>query len=141
MQSLLESERQKASRADQGADSIESLLLLIWRHLLYYANDARNGQEPVRADTLSSSLGTFTASQLEGAKSISGVATGRLLERVAGALRGTLERMDALDVHPDLVPSKKGQGQQYYQMLVRRMKELTAGLLGEVRTEEDISEI
>ncbi|EIW73176.1 hypothetical protein M231_07444 [Tremella mesenterica] len=117
-----------ASRSHLYFNSIESLLLLVWRHLLYYANDARGAPEQVRPDNLSLSLGSF-AGQMN--SSVGGAATGRVLERVAGTLRGTLERLDYVEVHSDLVRGKTGRGDAYFGMLVRRLRELTAGLLGE----------
>ncbi|WVW81644.1 hypothetical protein I302_103639 [Kwoniella bestiolae CBS 10118] len=113
---------------------IESLLLLIWRHLLFYANDARGALEPVRPNNLSASLGTFVSSQAQLEASRSGAGTVRMLERVAGSLKGTLVRLDDMEVNLELrrlATSSSGKGNDaYYGMLVRRLKELTAGLTG-----------
>ncbi|WVQ79550.1 hypothetical protein IAT38_001649 [Cryptococcus sp. DSM 104549] len=116
---------------------IESLLLLIWRHLLFYANDSRGSLEPVRPDNLSASLGSFMASQANMEASRSSAGTMRMLERVAASLKGTLERLDDLDVSIDLRSANTGgNGDAYYGMLVRRLKELTAGLSGAVAEQE-----
>jgi nuclear pore complex protein Nup205 len=72
---------------------IESVLLLVWRHLLFYA---RGAQEHVRPGDLAASLGAFSGSQLDASRSKAG--TIRVLERIAGGLRGTLERLDDIDV-------------------------------------------
>ncbi|WVQ93947.1 hypothetical protein IAU59_001025 [Kwoniella sp. CBS 9459] len=111
---------------------IESLLLLIWRHLLFYANDARgNLLDPVRPNNLSASLGTFATSQAQLEASRSGAGTIRMLERVAGSLKGTLVRLDDMEVNLELRRSAmSARGDAYYSMLVRRLKELTAGLSG-----------
>lgn len=77
-------------------DMIESVLLLVWRHLLFYANDARGAQEHVRPGDLAASLGAFSSSQLDASRSK--VGTIRVLERIAGGLRGTLEQLDDVDV-------------------------------------------
>lgn len=79
---------------------IESVLLLVWRHLLFYANDARGSQEPVRPGDLAASLGAFSTSQLDLSRSKAG--TIRVLERVAGGLRGTLERLDDVEIVSNL---------------------------------------
>jgi hypothetical protein len=76
-------------------DMIESILLLIWRHLLFYANDARGAQEHVRPGDLAASLGAFSSSQVDASRSKAG--TVRVLERIAGGLRGSLERLDDVD--------------------------------------------
>lgn len=81
------------------SDMIESILLLVWRHLLFYANDARGAQEHVRPGDLAASLGAFSNSQLDASRSKAG--TVRVLERIAGGLRGTLERLDDVDVVSD----------------------------------------
>ncbi|OCF43796.1 nuclear pore complex protein Nup205 [Kwoniella heveanensis CBS 569] len=111
---------------------IESLLLLIWRHLLFYANDARgNLLDPVRPNNLSASLGSFATSQAQLEASRSGAGTIRMLERVAGSLKGTLVRLDDMEVNLELRRSAtNAKGDAYYGMLVRRLKELTAGLSG-----------
>ena len=72
-------------------DMIESLLLLAWRHLLFFANDARGNT--VRPNTISLSL---IGSQLEGSRL--GVNAARSLERIAAGLRGVLERLGGLSV-------------------------------------------
>ncbi|KAK6905036.1 hypothetical protein I203_105855 [Kwoniella mangroviensis CBS 8507] len=113
---------------------IESLLLLIWRHLLFYANDVRGAIEPVRPNNLSASLGSFVSSQAQLEASRSGAGTMRMLERVAASLKGTLVRLDDMEVNLELrrlatTTSSKG-NDAYYGMLVRRLKELTAGLTG-----------
>ncbi|WWC85669.1 uncharacterized protein L201_000535 [Kwoniella dendrophila CBS 6074] len=114
---------------------IESLLLLIWRHLLFYANDARGSLEPVRPNNLSASLGSFVNSHAQLEASRSGASTIKMLERVAASLKGTLIRLDDMEVNLELRRlatasiSNKG-GDAYYGMLVRRLKELTAGLSG-----------
>ena len=94
---------------------IESLLLLVWRHLLFYANDRRG--ETVRPGDLSvSMLSEGSRLGANGAKS---------LEKVAAGMRGVLERVD------ENVPSElKKMGDAYFGMLVRRLNELTAGLTG-----------
>ena len=69
----------------------------IWRHLLYYANDARGSSDPVKPENLSLSFGAFSASQTESVRS-SGQETVRVLEKVSSALRGTLERIEAIDI-------------------------------------------
>jgi nuclear pore complex protein Nup205 len=92
---------------------IESLLLLvgrccscqnmttltatkIWRHLLFYANDARGSSAPIKPDNLSVSLGAFASSQLDGSRS--GAGSMRTLEKVATSLREVLDRMDEVDI-------------------------------------------
>ncbi|KAI9632114.1 nucleoporin Nup186/Nup192/Nup205 [Dioszegia hungarica] len=107
---------------------IESVLLLVWRHLLFYANDARGAQEHVRPGDLAASLGAFSGSQLDASRSKAG--TVRVLERIAGGLRGTLERLDDVDVHPDL-QQRNDKGAAYHGMLIRRVGELISGLAGE----------
>nr|XP_018266519.1 nuclear pore complex protein Nup205 [Kwoniella dejecticola CBS 10117]OBR88677.1 nuclear pore complex protein Nup205 [Kwoniella dejecticola CBS 10117] len=114
---------------------IESLLLLIWRHLLFYANDARGHIEPVRPNNLSASLGSFISSQAQMEASRSGAGTIRMLERVSASLKGTLIRLDDMEINLELrrlatsTSTSKGNG-AYHDMLVRRLKELVAGLLG-----------
>ncbi|KAL7420503.1 hypothetical protein Q5752_004453 [Cryptotrichosporon argae] len=108
---------------------IESLLLLIWRHLLFYANDVRGAREPVRPDSLSLSLGAdLGKSGTAGAGAGAGmhVSAVRALERTAAALRAVLARADDLELSDEL--GRKPDA--YYGMLVRRLKELCAGLTG-----------
>ncbi|WWD22817.1 hypothetical protein CI109_107311 [Kwoniella shandongensis] len=114
---------------------IESLLLLIWRHLLFYHNDARGGLEPVRPNNLSLSLGSFASSQAQLEASRSGAGTIRILERVAAALKGTLVRLDDMEVNLEL-RRLATKSDAYYSMLVRRLKEFTAGICG-ANMEED----
>lgn len=100
-------------------DMIESLLLLIWRHLLYYTADA--GGEGVRPNTLSLSFSTagMSTSAAPGAVSL------RSLERVAASLRGVLDRLDDVDAS-----ISRAKADAYHSMLVRRLRELCAGLIG-----------
>ncbi|KAL1406935.1 hypothetical protein Q8F55_006347 [Vanrija albida] len=104
---------------------IESLLLLLWRHLLFYANDAGAGSDAsgtVRPTTMSLSFSTAGA-----ATAGPGAASLKSLERVAASLRGVLDRLDDVD-------ATIGQGRKedaYHAMLVRRLRELCAGLSGE----------
>ncbi|KLT41649.1 hypothetical protein CC85DRAFT_296954 [Cutaneotrichosporon oleaginosum] len=86
---------------------IESLLLLIWRHMMYYTADA--GGEGIRPTTLSLSFSSVGAVSM------------RALERVAASLRGVLDRLDDVDI-----TNRKGDA--YYAMLVRRLRELCGGL-------------
>ncbi|WWC66972.1 uncharacterized protein I206_100879 [Kwoniella pini CBS 10737] len=112
---------------------IESLLLLIWRHLLFYANDARGHIEPVRPNNLSASLGSFVSSRAQMEASRSGAGTIRMLEKVSASLKGTLIRLDDMEVNlklRQLATSTSRGNDAYYGMLVRRLKELVAGLLG-----------
>jgi nuclear pore complex protein Nup205 len=121
------------------AGMIESLLLLLWRHLLFYAGDARD--DSFRPDKLSASLNSVSTSRAS-----PGTAK---VERVAASLRGTLERIEESDTvsnrKHDLQASLLMRGQQpdrlhgvpgggsgnaYRRMLLRRLKELTAGLTG-----------
>ena len=76
------------ARGDRGTDlpdMIESLLLLIWRHSLFYANGSSN--EPIRPNNLSISL---TGSTVDGR---SGIGQLRPLRNMAAELRGVLERL------------------------------------------------
>jgi len=68
----------------------------IWRHLLFYANETVQSSDTVRPDNLSLSLGSFTASQKDNARSV--VGTTRSLERVAALLRGTLDRLQEVEL-------------------------------------------
>lgn len=70
-------------------DMAESILLLSWRHLLFYANDAK--ESSVRPDNLSLSLSysTMDASKSKGQAL-------RSLTNSAAELRGVLERLDDL---------------------------------------------
>ncbi|ORY22986.1 nucleoporin Nup186/Nup192/Nup205 [Naematelia encephala] len=104
---------------------IESLLLLAWRHLLYYANDTRGPTAAVRPDNISLSLTSFSASQLDASTRASGQ---RNLEKVAAALKGVLERLDEVDVSSEL---RQRGGDSHHGMLVRRLRELSSGLIGE----------
>lgn len=131
---------------------IESLLLLIWRHLLFYANDVRGSLAPIRPENLSPSLSAFAMSQqaqMEASRSNAG--TMKMLERVAAGLRGTLIRLDDMEVVSlsfgsvrillmyimqnlelrRLATGGGARGDAYYGMLVRRLKEIVAGLVGE----------
>ena len=96
---------------------IESLLLLLWRHLLFYANEAGDGA--VQPRNLSSSLAYST----QGMASTRG-ASRQTLSSVAASLGGTLDAVER-DVPEELRPG--GQG-QYHRILVRRLRELIAGL-------------
>ncbi|GMK56981.1 hypothetical protein CspeluHIS016_0308210 [Cutaneotrichosporon spelunceum] len=103
-----------ADRTSAISTMIESLLLLIWRHMMYYTADA--GGEGVRPTTLSVSFSSA------GTNSVAPGAVGmRALERVAASLRGVLDRLDDIDVanHKD---------DAYYSMLVRRLRELCGSL-------------
>lgn len=82
---------------------IEALLLLLWRHLLYYTSDSA-----VQPSTLSLnfSVGVSSTANVKG------------LQKVAASLRGVLERLD-------------DEGDAYSSMLVRRLRELCAGLVPE----------
>jgi nuclear pore complex protein Nup205 len=93
---------------------IESLLLLIWRHLMYYTADA--GGEGVRPTTLSL---TFSSAGMS--STAPGAVSVRALERIAASLRGVLDRLDDVDV-----ASRKDDA--YHAMLVRRLRELCGGL-------------
>ncbi|TXT07302.1 hypothetical protein VHUM_03472 [Vanrija humicola] len=93
---------------------IESLMLLLWRHLLFYASDAGAG-----SDASGTTAGAATAGP--------GAASLKSLERVAASLRGVLDRLEDVD-------ATVGQGRKedaYHAMLVRRLRELCAGLSGE----------
>ncbi|WVR03296.1 hypothetical protein IAU60_000287 [Kwoniella sp. DSM 27419] len=117
---------------------IESLLALVWRHMLFYANDARgNTQDHVKPNNLSASLASFGTSQAQLEASRSSAGTIRMLERVSGALKGTLVRLDDMEVSHELRRLATGaKGDAYHGMLVRRLKELTAGLLGSTSEHE-----
>ncbi|KAK4687817.1 hypothetical protein P7C73_g2307, partial [Tremellales sp. Uapishka_1] len=109
-----------STRTSMVFNMVESLLLLIWRHLLYYANDARDGKETIRPDNISVGMSVHGGN-------------GRVLERVAAGLKGVLERLQNVDLPEDLSTSRNGGKEDaYYGMLVRRLKELTAGLTGEM---------
>lgn len=129
--------------AHHPADMVESLLLLLWRHLLYYANDARGALNPVKPNTLSLSSGVFASSQSEMSRGSNSL---KLLERIAANLRGSLDRLEDVDVVGDLYLDfaatdklqhtelrRKG-SESYYAMLIRRLGELTAGLTGDFGT-------
>lgn len=123
------------ARSQMLFNMIESLLLLIWRHLLFYANDVRGSLAPIRPENLSPSLSAFAMSQqaqMEASRSNAG--TMKMLERVAAGLRGTLIRLDDMEVNLELRRLATGggaRGDAYYGMLVRRLKEIVAGLVGE----------
>ncbi|ODO07092.1 hypothetical protein I350_04461 [Cryptococcus amylolentus CBS 6273] len=131
-------------------DMIESLLLLIWRHLLFYANDARSVLAPsapqVRPDNLSISLsgsafGASRSQELEGNRQGAGIV--RMLERVGGSLSGVLLRVGDLEINPELrrlatsSSSPSIQGDAFFDMLVRRLKELVGGLVGDAPAREE----
>ncbi|ORX34973.1 nucleoporin Nup186/Nup192/Nup205 [Kockovaella imperatae] len=104
---------------------IESILLLLWRHLLFYANDARSTTDAVRADNLAISLSGSLTSGLEGSRLAQGMI--QSLVRSAASLRGVLDRLSEIDVQPEL---RKGKSEDaYFGMLMRRLKELTSGLM------------
>lgn len=79
-----------ACDADEG-DMIEAVLLLLWRHLLFFANNTNS--DPIRPDNLSISL---TASKVDGSRSAAGQM--RALKNVAADLRGTLQRLSDVQV-------------------------------------------
>ena len=83
-----------AARGQQMFNMIESIMLLLWRHLLFYANDVRGPGEAVRPDNLSLSLAP--QSVLDNSRSAVGAM--RSLEKVAAMLRGVLQRVMDLDV-------------------------------------------
>lgn len=93
---------------------IESLLLLLWRHLLFYTSDAGAAAQPSTLSlNFSTNVGLSTTSG-PGAVSL------KALERVAASLKGVLDRLGDVE-KPDA----------YYSMLVRRLRELCAGLVPE----------
>lgn len=95
---------------------VESLLLLIWRHLLFYTSDVGAAAQPSTLSlNFSSKVGLSTTSG-PGAVSLSLKA----LERAAASLRGVLDRLEDVD-KPDA----------YHAMLIRRLRELCAGLVAE----------
>lgn len=107
---------------------IDSLLLLLWRHLLFYVKDASGGaNDPVRPDTLSLA---FSTARMSTASAGPGAASLKSLEHVAAQLRGVLSRLDDVDASisggDDLAPGRKDDA--YHSMLVRRLRELCAGL-------------
>lgn len=107
------------------ADMLESVLLLFWRHLLFFANQAN--ADPIRPDNLSVSL---SLSRAEGSRSTYALAQGKALRTVAADLRGTLQRLCDVAIPEEL----RGNGQRaeaYFGMLTRRLRELTSGLIGE----------
>ncbi|RSH80248.1 uncharacterized protein EHS24_008821 [Apiotrichum porosum] len=122
-------ELQAAFSARIGAiyNMIESLLLLIWRHMLYYATDAAG--ESVRPDTLSLSFSTAALATNPYAQSTAGQTNLKALERVAASLRGVLDRLDDVESISGGGSGKKEDA--YGAMLVRRLRELCAGLIGE----------
>lgn len=71
---------------------IESLLLLAWRHLLAYANQAVTGGTPVRPGDLASSLSFSSQVSQSGVGSLRGLAT------IAATLRGTLDGLEDAEV-------------------------------------------
>lgn len=118
---------------------VESILLLTWRHVLFYANDAK--QEPVRPNNLSQSLMASVR-----ASTRAGTASGdayRSLKEVAKEVRDNLEAVSELVIvstvgqgrHIALTPQptelRRVAGEAYFGMLIRRLGELTAGLLGD----------
>jgi nuclear pore complex protein Nup205 len=109
-----------AQRTSAVYSMIEEMLLLVWRHLLYYSKDA--GGENVVPDRLSLSFSTANASTAPGATG------GKDLQRVQASLRGVLERID--DVDPTGAASKIS-SDPYHNMLVRRLRELCASAVGE----------
>lgn len=73
---------------------VESILLLVWRHVLFYANDAK--QEPVRPNNLSQSLMASVR-----ASSRAGTASGdayRSLKEVAKEVRENLDAVSEVVV-------------------------------------------
>lgn len=91
---------------------IEEALLLIWRHMLYYASET----SPVRPEGLSVSL-----LQSKALNATAGGTSGKALVRAAASLRGVLDRLD-------VVMEREGED-AYGRMLVRRLRELCAGLV------------
>ena len=129
---------------------IESILLLVWRHLLFYANNGRGSSEVVGPDALSASFGPgagMNGSINDGGLNGSMYAKGAMksLEKAAEVLKGVLERLTEMDIvsvipklgwhcalvadstlqQPDL---RAGKSDAYFGMLTRRLGELTAGL-------------
>lgn len=89
---------------------IESLLLLLWRHLLFYANEEGN----VQPRNLSSSLAYNQSTR----------GSRQMLQNVAASLGGTLDAVEQ-DVPEDL---RAGGNGVYHRMLIRRLREMIAGL-------------
>ena len=82
---------------------IESILLLVWRHLLFYANNGRGTGELVRPDALSASFGPghrMNGSMIDGGLNGSMYAKGAMksLEKAAAMLKGVLERLTEVDM-------------------------------------------
>ena len=80
---------------------VESILLLLWRHLLFYANDARSSNDAVRPDNLALSLnggmsGSVGGGGLEGSRLAQGLIAS--LIKSAASLRGVLDRITELDI-------------------------------------------
>jgi nuclear pore complex protein Nup205 len=115
-----------AQRTAEIYNMIESLLLLIWRHMLYWVKDA--GGESVVPDRLSLSFSTATASRLGAG---AGAVNLKALERVAASLRGVLDRLDDVDPSSAAAATGRTRDDAYHAMLVRRLRELCAGLVGE----------
>lgn len=114
-------------------DMIESLLLLIWRHALFYANNTQG--ESLRPYNLSVSLGSTGDGR-------SVVGQMRPLRNMAAELRGILQRLgDVKEVslarrwgyscQPEELRRTGEQSLAYFGMLLRRLGELTAGLCGD----------
>lgn len=91
---------------------IEEALLLIWRHMLYYASET----SPVRPEGLSASWAASKA-----LNATAGGTSGKALQRAAASLRGVLDRLD-------VVMERDGED-AYGKMLVRRLRELCASLV------------
>ncbi|WVN87077.1 uncharacterized protein L203_102253 [Cryptococcus depauperatus CBS 7841] len=125
---------------------IETLLLLIWRHLLFYAGDVRSNlayPQPVDlSNSLSLSMKGVDSSRLGNGKydmeaSKSGTGLLKVLERVATSLRSTLGILDDMETNLELQKMLLAfKGDAYYGMLLRRLKELIGGLVGENEFDE-----
>lgn len=101
---------------------IESLLLLLWRHLLFYANEG--GDNNMQPRNLSSSLAYST--QMASTRG----ASRDTLQRVAMSLIGVLGTIDIDRDVPLELRHDGAQGAEYRRILVRRLREMITALTG-----------
>jgi nuclear pore complex protein Nup205 len=99
---------------------IESLLLLLWRHLLFYANEAGNNN--VHPRNLSSSLAYST--QMGSTRG----ASRDTLNRVAMSLGGVMDAINVDRQVPEELRPDGSQGSEYRRILVRRLREMITAL-------------
>ncbi|KAL7408793.1 nucleoporin Nup186/Nup192/Nup205 [Mrakia frigida] len=140
LQSLARSRKATRQQSLSALFIVESLLLLLWRHLLHYVNDSlQDGPDSNWATVLPSTVSLRFSQGPSGADLMA--ASGRrrgggakeMWERASEDLNPALKRLEGVELSSDIFGSDARLRQSYLAILTRRLRELDQAFAEEER--------